>query len=293
MSLMRFLISILKDDRGFEWGGAAGGAASGAMAGSAFGPWGTVIGGVGGAVLGGLAKKKKKEEIYDPYAAQRGQYTNYLTGKLGTSTAYQDNPAFELDQPEVERETEGTILGKLRKPTDFVGANKDITERAYGARKGRLQERFADEQTQLKDMYNRLGLVSSTPGLKAQTDLSSRQGLELEDISAQLSYEDIEREMEAEKLSDVSSQAWTGQGQVLGQRQRGYQGYSQGMSVEDLVRKQQEEKQNADAMARLLGQNPPERTVSYTPNTAANLLSVLQNKDTGGMLGSLAKRRGG
>lgn len=287
MGLIKLLYEIIKDERGFEWGGAAGGAASGAMAGSAFGPWGTVIGGVGGAVLGGLAKKKKKEEIYDPYAAQRNQYTNYLSGKLGTSTPYEYNEDFTLDQPDVEAATEGTILGKLRKPTDYVGASKDITERAYGARKNRLQERFADEQTQLKDMYNSLGLVSSTPGLTAQTNLASRQGLELEDISAQLSYEDIAREMEAQKLADTSSQAWTGQGQVLGARQRGYQRESQQMSIDDLIRKQEEENTYADAMGNLLNQNPAERTVSYTPNTASNLLSVLQNKDTGSALSGI------
>jgi len=276
MNLIKFLWKIITDERGI----------TPLVAGAA------ILG--GSSILGSVfGKKKKKEEIYDPYSAQRGQFTDYLGGRLGKQTPYTYNPEFELDQPEVERETEETILGKLRKPTDYVGANKDITERAYAARKARMQDTFAEEQTQLKDMYNRLGLVSSTPGLKAQTDLSRQQGLQLEDISAQLSYEDIAREMEAQKLADVSSQAWTGQGQVLGQQQRGYQQYGQQMSMEDLQRKLAEEQSYANMMGGLLSANPPERTVSYEPNIWSNLAGVGQDIGSQLMMSNILGNKGG
>lgn len=232
----------------------------------------------GSTLLGSLfGKKKKNEEIYDPYADLREKYKGWLTGKLGTSTPYEDNPAFNLEQPAVEKATESTILGKLNTPETYKGYSSDITNQLYSARKARLGESFTDEMNKTKDMYNRLGLVSSTPGLTAQQDVAESQRLAEDDLSAQLMYEDITRELEAKKLADESLQGWTSQGQALGGAQRGYEEYAQQMSVADLERLLNEEMGYGREAGSILGSNPPERTVSYTPNIWAQLAQTGQN----------------
>lgn len=282
--MWKLFLRILRDELGFEWGSAAGGAATGAVAGSTFGPVGTVVGGIGGAILGGLSKKKKKEEIYDPYAAQREQYKQYLTGKLGTSTSYSENPEFNIDQPDVEGAAEEAILGKIKGGVNPYKYSSDVTQKYYDATKARQAASFEDERKKTADMYNRLGLVSSTPGLQAQQDISEKQRLSEEELSSKLMYEDIERELYGTNMSEDIYSDYINKGLVLGGTQRQGQQYTQGMSMEDIIRKLAEEQYWSGSMASLLGKNPAERTVSYTPNTASQLLSVLGGTDWGSIL---------
>jgi bacterioferritin (cytochrome b1) len=282
--MFKLFIRILRDEKGFEWGSAAAGAATGAATGSTFGPVGTVVGGIGGAILGGLSKKKKKEEIYDPYAAQREQYKQYLTDKLGTSSEYEYNPEFEIDQPEIESAAEEAILGKIQGGVTPYEYSSDITQKYYDATKARQQASFDEEKKSAADMYNRLGLVSSTPGLQAQQNISEKQRLSEEELSSQLMYEDIARELYGTQMAEDIYSDYINKGLTLGETQRESEEYTQNMSMEDLARKIAEEQYWSSSMGTLLGLNPAERTVSYQPNTASQLLSVLQGTDLSSIL---------
>lgn len=283
--MLKLFLEILRDQRAFDTGGATGGAMSGALAGSTFGLPGTIIGGIGGGILGGFSKKKKDEEIYDPYAAQRGQYANYLSGKLGTSTPYAENPAFNIQQPAVESAAENVITGRLGNlPTaeDYKGK----VETAKSQDILREKESAADQLKQEQDMYNRLGLASSSPWLGRAGELGEESLMRQGDISSGYDIFGLNYGLESEKaMSDIGAQ-WSGLGSALGGQQAGYQKFSKTASLQDLERQINEEMGYSNQMAGLLGQIGPERTVSNTPNTAAQLMSILQNKDFSTLLRS-------
>ena len=272
MRLLNLLKKLWKDERGITplaIGAAIAG--GGALAGSLFG------------------KNKTKTEIYDPYALERKKLKNYLSSKLGTSTAYADNPAFNLDQPEVEAETEKTILGGLRnlpqKRTDIQG----IYGRYAEAEKASARAQQEIEQRKLADRYNRLGLVSSTPGLQASTDLGRQHGIDLNLIESRIGKEGVQAEMDAERLAEDIANQYMTQGQVLGSRQRGYQQYSQGMSMDDIKRKLAEEQRWSGQLAGLIGQ--PTRIDTSEPNTWSKIGQVGMDIGTMLMLQGLGNTR--
>lgn len=243
----------------------------------------------GSSILGGLFGKKKKEtEVIDPYAKERQQLTGYLGSKLGTSTPYEANKAFDIAQPDIEAQTEQTISGQLgtlpQKRTDI----QDIYGKYTGAQKASLEERQAKEQTQLKDMYNRLGLVSSTPGLQASTDLSRQHGLDLAELEAGIAKEGITAEMEAENLYNQIANQWATQGQVLGGTQRGGEEFSKTKSLEDLMRRIAEEETYTNQYLGLIGQ--PTTIQTSTPNTASYLGQAGQDIGSLMMLSNLLKK---
>jgi hypothetical protein len=233
--MFKFLIKLLEDETGkFDW------------------MWGDSS--IKDAVLG------KGEEVYDPLAELRDKYKTYLGNKLGTSTPYSYNDAFTLDQPAIEKQTEGVIsqgLGNLpQKRTDIF----DINQKYGAARKAQLGLQQEEDVKKQKDMYNRLGLVSSTPGLQAETDLRYKQGLDKNVIDAEVAQQGIGQEMDAEKLyQDVANQ-YMNQGQVLGANQRGYQEYGIDKSMQDIIRKVTEEQGYAGMTGSLLGQQQPDRS---------------------------------
>lgn len=232
---------------------------------------------LGSTLLGGLfGKNKKKEEIYDPYAELRAQYKNYISGKLGTSTPYTQNPAFDLEQPPVESAAESTILGKLGNlPT--AEEYKGKVEASKTQQIAREKERAEAQREEESNMYNRLGLVSSTPWMTRAGELGEETLGRQKDIETGMDIYGLDYALNAEKtMSDIGAQ-WTGLGSVLGGAQRGYQQYGQQMSEQDIERMTQEELSYTQLINALLGQNAPERTVSYTPNTWSNLAGTGQN----------------
>lgn len=242
---------------------------------------GAIAMGAGGlmSALGG-----EDEEIYDPLAEERKKYTGYISGKLGQKTPYQYNPAFEIPQPGVERETESAILGRLRKPPTVSGFSKDITDKYKGSLKQAAQEDWQKGVEEEKNMYNRLGLASSTPWL---TRFGEKQG-DLEDtfgeIENRFAYEDIGREIEANKLvSDITNQNIT-QGQVLGGAQRGYNQFPIQQSFADIIRQTGEEQAWAQMLQNYLMGQPAERTLR--PDLLSQLGGTLTN------IGSLGMRAG-
>ena len=288
--MFKLLWAILKDKRGFEAGSAAGGALSGAATGSAFGPIGTGVGAVVGGLLGGFSKKKEKEEIYDPYAAQRKQYADYLSGKLGTSTPYEYNPSFDIEQPPVESAAEQTILGRLGNlPTAEEYKGKVEASKTQQIANERLRAEAQKEEE--SNMYNRLGLVSSTPWMTRAGELGEESLGRQKDIETGMDIWGLDYGLNAEKaMSDIGAQ-WTGLGSVLGGQQVGQQQWGQQMSMSDLERLLSEEMGYSGLMSSMLGQIAPERTVSNTPNTAMQLLGLLQNQGTSNMLGQIFNKQ--
>lgn len=284
--MFKLLWDILKDKQGFEAGGALGGAASGATLGSTFGPVGTVLGAIGGGLLGGFGKKKKKEEIYDPYASQRQQYLQYMSGKLGQSTPYAYNPAFEIPQPGIESQAESVIsgrLGQLPKAEDY----KARVETAKTQAIARERESASKQKEEEANMYNRLGLVSSTPWMTRAGELGEEALMREADITSDYDIYGLDYGLKADALAEDIANQYLSQAGTLGRTQRAGSEYATTKSLEDLVRQIEEEESYSRQLAALLGYNPPERTVSYTPNTAMQLLGVLQNPQTGGALNTI------
>lgn len=265
--MLKWLIQILNDERGVIPPLVLGGALAG-----------------GGALLGGLFGKNKQKTV-DPYAALRGDYQSYLKGKLGTTTPYEYNPQFELPQPEVEKAVESTILGKLGNLPQARSDIMDISNKYYGAQKQQMQTRHAEELEATKNMYNRLGLVSSTPGLAAQTNLGRKQGEEFNVLEADIARQGIDQEMRAQALAEEIANMYLGQGQQLGQAQRGYYAYPIEMSMKDIERKIAEEQGYASLAGGLLGNNPPE--TYFEPNIWSKLGGTAQDIGTNLMLFSM------
>jgi len=212
------------------------------------------------------------EEEDDPYAALRSQYQNYLSGKLGTSTPYTYNSAFDIQQPTVESAAEKTILGYLENPTTNVSDYSEATKKYSEAAKASRAETYADEMKKTQNMYNRLGLVSSTPGLTAEADLNRKQATEANLFDTELAYQNLDRQLTAQGLDVSQLSSMLGQATNLGKTQRASQQYSQQASESDIARMVGEEQTYASLLSSLLGQNPEDTT--YTPNTLEQLLST-------------------
>jgi len=238
---------------------------------------------IAGAVLGGstllgglLGKNKKKTEVYDPYAALRGDYQTYLQGKLGTSTPYSYNPEFELEQPQVESAAESTILnrlGNLPSAEEYKGK----VEASKTQQIAREKERAFKQQEEEKNMYNRLGLVSSTPWMTRAGELGEESLGRQRDIESGMDIYGLEYGLQADELANQIAGQWTGLGTTLGSAQRGYEGYAQQMSMEDLQRMINEEQQYSQMSGSLLGSYAPQVTTSYEPNTWAQLAGTGQD----------------
>lgn len=222
---------------------------------------------------------KSKQETYDPYAGLRGDYKTKIGQILGLgggqaqTTPYKFNPAFQLEQPEVEKATESQVLGKLKNLPTLEGDIKGAADKYYDTRKTQLRDRHQAEIDDTRSMYNRLGLVSSTPGLNAVSDLMETQGEEFDALEAAIMQNAINQEMQAFGLSADVANKYITQGQVLGQSQLNTQKFPIAMSAADTER-QQAEQQNYMAMLNsLLSGNPPESY--FVPGTAQKIGMVL------------------
>ena len=260
---MRLLVKILKDERGWIIPAAIAAMGAGGLM-SAFGG--------------------EDEDIYDPYSALRGQYTNYLQGKLGTTTPYKYNEAFNLQQPEVEKAAESTILGKLGNLPQ-AEEYKGKVEAAKKQQIAREQERAKGQLDQEREMYNRLGLVSSTPFLTRAGELGDESLMRQGDIESAMDIFGLGYGLQSEDLMNQIASGWTGLGMGLGAQQRGYEQYGQQMSMQDIIRMIEEEQGWGQQAASLLGSTPPERTL--TPDLLSQLGEILTNTGSIGLMGGL------
>ena len=290
MKWLKFLWGILKDQRGVTVTNAMmndpanqkpgssgwGGLSNTSLAGAGIAGLSTLL----GSLLGG-----NDTEVDDPYAGLRGQYQSYLSGKLGTSTPYTTNSAFNVDTPEVESAAQKTVLGYLNNPTSNVSDYSEATKKYSEAAKASREIEYADEMKKTNDMYNRLGLVSSTPGLTAQGDLNRKQATEGNLFDADLMYKNLDRQLSAQGLDVTQLNNMLGQASVLGQSQTGRQEYTQKMSMADLERMANEEQGYAGMANSLLGSNSP--TTTKTPNIWSSLANSGQDIGTMMLLSSL------
>lgn len=223
---------------------------------------------LGGSSLLGSIFGKKKQSTYDPYAGLRGDWQTWLRGKLGTSTPYEYDPAFALEQPPVEKAAESTILGRLGKlPT--AEEYKGKVEASKAQQIAREKERAETQRLEEQEMYNRLGLVSSTPWMTRTGELGEESLGRQRDIETGMDIFGLGYGLEAERaMSDIGAQ-WTGLGGVLGAQQRGYQQWPMQMSMADIERMIAEEMGYGQLAGSILGGTPPQ--VSYTPNIWQNL----------------------
>ena len=233
---------------------------------------------LGSTLLGSLGGGND-EEIVDPYADLRKKYQDYIGGKLGTSTSYSYNPAFNLDKPEVETAAEKSILGYFNKPTSNVSDYSEATKKYSEASKASMTESYADEMRKTKDMYNRLGLVSSTPGLTAESDLNESQRTAQNLFDSELMYKNLDRTLQAQGLDVNQLNSMLGQASVLGQGQTARQEYGQKMSMQEILNKVAEMQGYSGQAGSLLSSNPP--TTIQTPDLLSNL------GNTGQDIGSL------
>lgn len=254
--LAKLFLSILKDERGGIFGSLTKAP-----------DW---LGGERYTDMLGLGKGTT--EVYDPYADLRKKWTDWTSSKLGTSTPYKYNTAFDIEQPAVEKAAESTILGKLNNPTSNVSDYSEATKKYSDAYKASQQEAFDTERTQAKDMYNRLGLVSSTPGLSALGDIDESQRVSSNLFDADLMYKNLDRTLTAQGLDINQLNSILGQAQTMGQTQRQSQQYGQQMSLQDIERMVNEEYGYGQQAASILGQTPPEQT--YNPSWWEQLLGV-------------------
>lgn len=242
----------------------------------------------GGLMAGGTAIgafSKPKQNTIDPFGELRRPLINYSLGKIGKSTPYQYNPEFEIPKPEIESASEGRLMGAINEPRTAKQYSSDITDKYYKARKARLAESFNEERDETANMYNRLGLVSSSPGFQAQTDIGERQRLAEDEISSGLMYEDIDRELEGTRQADAYNMANLGLGLNLGGAQRGYGQFGIQESMADIERKTQEEQAYANMIASLLIGSPPQ--TYFKPSTGQQIGQGLTNIGSLGLMAGL------
>lgn len=222
----------------------------------------------GGSVLGGLFGKQK-QSVYDPYADLRNQYKTYLSGKLGTTTPYSYNDKFTLDTPPELQASSNTVLGKLNNlpqtETDLFG----VYDKYAKARQASAQEQQNKDLKEQQNMYNRLGLSSSTPYLTDSAELRRKQGIDMDLTNADIARQGVDATQKAYGINNDIAQSWVNSGNVLGQIKQEAQKYGINMSEDDIKRMITEEQGWASEAGGLLGGNPPQ--VSYSPNTAAQL----------------------
>ena len=253
--MFKFLWKLLKDERGSSW-------------------FQNITGQAGGKkMLDPLGIfDKGTTEVYDPYADLRKKWTDWTSSKLGTSTPYTQNSAFDIQQPAVEKAAESTILGKLNNPTSNVSDYSAATKQYSDAARASREQSAQDEITKSKDMYNRLGLVSSTPGLTAVGDINESQRVANDLFDSELMYKNLDRNLTAQGLDVSQLNSMLGNAQNMATTQRGSQEYSQQMSLQDIIRKVQEEMGYGSQAASILGQTPPEQT--YNPSLLEQLMGV-------------------
>jgi hypothetical protein len=245
LKMLRLFWGIMRDERGVDW-------------------W---------SGKGILWDEDEPEPV--PYEELRKKYGTYLTSKLGTSTPYKYNPAFDIAQPEVEKAAESSILGYFKNPKSNVSDYSEATKKYSEATKTSMQETYDKERKEALDRYNRLGLVSSTPGLTEQTEIGERQRTASNLFDTELLYKNLDRQSAAQGLDITQLSSMLGQAGNISAAQRGAQEYGQGMSMADIKRMTGEETDYASLVASLLGQNPED--TSYSPGLGEQLLSTGTN----------------
>lgn len=261
MNFLRLFWDIVRDERGAAWIPAAIMGAS------------TIL----GSVLG--KNKQTTKEPFPGYYGMAEQLASKVRGGImGQGTKYPGS--FNIPQPGVEAATESQILKGLAQPPSISAFSKDITDKYKRSQIADIKERAGERTREEENVYNKLGLTTSSPWLKRRGEIGRDTEKDIQSVSARFDYEDIGREIEANKLvADIMNQ-YVSQGQVLGQSQRGYSQYPIGMGYQDWVRAYEEPYKWAGLGANILGSNAPVTTTQ--PNIWSQLAQGGQ--DIGSMM---------
>ena len=188
---------------------------------------------------------------------------------------------FSLNPSDIQQATEGSVLGKIKNPTDYSGYSKEVSADLYKTRKAQIDEQYAEEQKRQANMYNRLGLVSSTPFMQASQDLGRKQTTDINAVGAQQSYDDYNRQLEAKKFGDTLNLSHLNLGNVLGQADTGRQQYTKGAKYTDFARAEDQPLKWASILGQTLGSQQP-----YYPEESPSTTSQLgmAGQDIGSLL---------
>lgn len=272
MKILKIIKAIFEDERGIDpITIAAGGAA---------------LGGLGG-ILGAFGKSKQK--TVDPLAAERKKFAEFATSRLGQRTPFELDPQFVQEQPGIEAAAEKNIAGRLVAPITAEGITADITGKAFAAQRARQKELFEEEREATANRFNRLGLVSSSPGLKAQSDISERQRISGELLSSDLAVQQIQSQLQALGLQEQFASNTQAQALGLGQTQRGAQVSAQELSLSDIQRQISEELEFGGLASSFLTAQPAQTFFepSFTQRLGAGLSGAGQGVTNAALLNQL------
>jgi len=235
---MNLLLRILLDERG-SWGYVAVAVASTA------------------ASYLGSKKRGKPDSVGDYDWTRTGEIKDKLSQSLldrqANPTQYKYNPAFDIQQPAVESAAEKNILGYFDNPNKNVQDYSEATKKYSDAAKASREQSSQNEITKAKDMYNRLGLVSSTPGLTAVGDINESQRVANDLFDSELMYKNLDRQLSAQGLDVSQLNSMLGQAGNMSNTQRQGQEYSQQATMDDLNRQEVERNNTIQAMMTYLG----------------------------------------
>ena len=198
-----------------------------------------------------------------------------ILGRIGGGARpYQRNAAFDVPQPGIEGQAEGVIskrLGQLPSAADY----KAKVEAAKTQDIKREKDVAAEQKVEESNMYNRLGLVSSTPWMQRAGELGEESLTRQGDISSKYDMYGLNYGLEADKLTNDIINQYISQATGLGKTQRAGQQFGTTMSYNDLIRQLTEEEAAGAAANKYLGMGavtPGQRYASDTtqweqPNT--------------------------
>ena len=179
--------------------------------------------------------------------------------------AYQTNSQFQTAAPKAESSVENFVTRSLDNP--LVGSAEE-SQRYFDAQKARQATTFEDQRQKAEARMNRLGLSTSSPGLAAQREIDTNQGLAEEQLAATIAREDYDRNMQAQALANQIANT----GLSLGGQQTNRDQFAINATEQDMLRQLQEQQSaasqglqaqqigtlgpDANSMLELLRQNP-------------------------------------
>lgn len=251
----------------------------------------------------------------DPPSAADNQWSNAkelqdatsgaILGKIGNPTKYSYNPALDTKSGPVEDATQAAILkglnGQDQSQQDIFG----IYDKYAKARRASAEETNQNNLQEQMDAYNRLGLVSSTPGLDANDDLRRQQGIDMDLINADIARQGVGAEYSARGLDSDIANKYISQGQILGNNQRGYQRDAINSSENDIQRMSAEDlayltkaieylgkgsASPAQLQSSAMGQYNEPNTYDWLSGGVKDINNTLSGSDSSGMdIGSILK----
>lgn len=184
----------------------------------------------GGALMNLFGKKKQEEEPQ--------YYTDPWTQKLRDIAEPRMSPSYYDIQPSSAQTATGQQLTNRLSQTPEQLVPKFGAQAAqpyYQAAKERMGERFGEENTALKDILQREGVLTSTPGIEEQMKLKRSQGAELEELNQKLMYEDIARDVQASQIAENILSNTLSQGIQYGNMEFGQKQWPYTMAQETLA----------------------------------------------------------